>query len=291
MEAADFAAEEPLEGLADPDVTEPVVETPHHHSSIIHRPPVRSRPSGLNNTPSSAYSATAARISYLIAKDKSLSSWKIFYSGEGCVRDFFLAIEENKYASDIPDEYLVRRFHELLTGSALKFFRSIRKEGLSYQQVKSQFFTAFGTEEFDYTTEQNIRCMKQGSSQPFKDFLINVRDLNSKLSSPIPDNALLSIVRHNINDNLKHCIVPIRITDFEHLTEVATRFEAIPKPQPKIVSAVASHALCPKCDQPGHHFRTCPNVSGMVCFKCKTPGVITRWCPKCSSSPSTSKNA
>lgn len=227
------------------------------------------------------------------SKSISLNKWNLKFDGHSCVRDFFVALDECILAYDVTEDYVVRRFHETLSGHALKYYRSIRNEKLSLSDIKSLFLSTFGLIDFDDTTEREIRNLKQKPNQPIREFLIEVRDLNSKLSRPIPDQALLPIIKYNIHPRYSLCLATNRISNLETLVEIATNFEAYdhstlrafsreqPSPKSPILASFSTSG-CPKCGKTGHSYRSCPNVPGVICFQCKNPGFLTRDCPNCN---------
>lgn len=230
------------------------------------------------------------------SKGLSLSKWKLSFDGHTCVRDFFISLDENIIAYDVHEDYVVRRFHEVLSGHALKFYRSIRDDALTLPQIKTIFIRTFGPVDFDDATERELRNMKQKGNQPIREFLIEIRALNSKLALPLSDRSLLPIIKFNLHPRYALCLSTNRITDLDTLLEIAANFEAYDHPTQKAlsrdipaicattnnVSVASTSALCPKCDKPGHSYRSCPNIPGQICFKCKRPGFLTRDCPNCN---------
>lgn len=51
---------------------------------------------------------------------------KINYSGKTCVREFITQIEEYLLCKNFDENFLVGSFSDLLSGTALKWFRSVR---------------------------------------------------------------------------------------------------------------------------------------------------------------------
>lgn len=222
-------------------------------------------------------------------KEFPLTKWGLKFDGKACVREFFVSIEENIDAWNVSHNYVVRRFHELLSGTALKYFRSIRSPALTFDDIKFNFFQTFGTFDFDFITERELRNRKQSATQNISDYLIEIRDLNNKLSFPIPEEKLVDIVKYNLHTRYSPCLSTNRITDLDCLLEICRNFENFyTEPSKAKVFAPVSKPvpstsqLCAKCDQPGHPYRLCPNIPGLICFKCKLPGVITKSCPNCT---------
>lgn len=233
----------------------------------------------------------------VFAKQESLSKWNLIYSGKTCVREFFNRIEEERYARELSSEYIVRRFHELLSDSALKYFRSIRSSSICYNDLKSAFYRTFDTVDYEYKIERQLRELKQTETQSARDFVIDIRDLNSKLRSPISESDLLTIIKYNLHPRFYPCLATNVITDIDTLLQVVSNFETFQANIiPKVVAPIktpesdAAHLLCPKCNNHGHSYRFCPNIPGPICFKCHRPGYITRDCPVCNNQSTNQKN-
>lgn len=239
---------------------------------------------------------TYAPVSSCSKKSISLTKWGIFFDGHSCVRSFFLSVDECITAYDVTQDYVLRRFHELLRGYALKYFRTIREPSLNFETLRCLFFRTFSPVDFDAATERDLRNCKQKAGQSIMEFIVEVKSLNSMLSSPIPDSALLPILKYNLHPRYSLCLSTNRISDINTLIEIATNFESydrkalqvlsVQNPGPSSVrsgtGSPADSTLCAKCAKPGHSFRSCPNLPGIVCFRCKKPGFVTRQCPECN---------
>lgn len=219
-------------------------------------------------------------------KSESLSKWNISYSGDSCVREFFARVEEEGIARSINPSYVVLRFHELLGGSALKYFRAIRSPSLSYNDLKAAFLRTFGTADYDFKVERQLRALKQTCDQSVVDFVIQIRDLNSKLHRPIDEDSLLTIVKYGLHARYHPCLASNIIKDMDSLLQLSKNFETYQEhtSTPVVVAPVSSGnpPVCLKCNSTGHDYRGCPNVSGTICFKCKLEGYLTRDCPRCN---------
>lgn len=251
------------------------------------------RDAGLGDGVNNPLPGFSGRLPY---KDISLTKWNVKFSGKGCVREFFLAVEENQSARDLPLSYVVKRFHELLSDSALKYFRSIKSTTLTYDQLKTAFFSTFGVADFNFSMERKIRETRQGVNQSIQDYVIDMYDMNQKLAVPILEESLVTIIKYNLHPRYTPCVATNRIKDIDSLLEVCKNFEVFDRPQKAtyplkvgVLNAVASVStptastqVCPKCGGKNHSYRFCPNIPGMICFKCKTPGVITANCLKCN---------
>lgn len=258
-------------------------ETPLRESIIISRPPpIPPRPTpgtSRSNLPSPMKSEECP--GYLL-KRFSLRKWNINYTGDTCVRSFFTSIEEEKDSDDISDGYLLKRFHEVLSGRALNYFRSIRGPDLTYPELKKYFFKTFGAIDYEFKTEQQVRNLKQKSDQSVIHFVHQISQLNDTLRKPVDKSDLLEIIIHNMHPKYFPCLSIHKFTDLDALVDTTSHFESfLPKTTKLISSATNQSQQCPKCNKTGHPYRSCPDFPGMLCFKCRTPGFITRDCPKC----------
>lgn len=193
---------------------------------------------------------------------------------------------------------MVRRFHELLSGSALKFFRAIRYPELSYAELKAAFFKTFDVTDYDFKVESQLRALSQKANQSVVDFVIQARDLNAKLRTPVTEESLFNIVKYGLNPRYHPCLATNIVRDINGLLEVARNFEAFQSLRPARLALASVSAnvdeepgtrpsvVCMKCDATGHNYRNCPNIAEAVCFRCKRVGAITRDCPRCNPTPS-----
>lgn len=295
-------------------------ETPHRDSPIISRPPPPIPPRrSVGSSQSILPSPIRSDDGPPFVKQFSLTKWKISFDGNTCVREFFSSLDECREADNLTDSYLVRRFHEVLSGIALQYYRSIRRPGLTFIEIRQAFLKTFGSADFEFRIGQEVRNLKQRPEQSVKEFVIRVTYLNAKLSKPIEEPELVDIVTHNMLPKYTPCLSIQKFPDLNSLIEAASHFESFLK-TPKAVASLDSSVnptsssgqasqspkprlnkphqsgskvqSCPtcsqtqphclKCNNPGHSYRSCPVVTGMLCFKCRTPGFITRDCPKCN---------
>lgn len=154
-----------------------------------------------------------------------MTKWEIKFSGNTCVRDFFFRIEEESDARGVPSSYIVRRFHELLIDTALKYFRSIKHPELCYASLKAAFLKTFDVVDFDFKVERELRGLKQRGNQSVRDFIIEARDLNSKLVSPIGEDSLFLIIKYGLHPRYFPCLATNLINDLDSLLQIAGNFE------------------------------------------------------------------
>lgn len=158
--------------------------------------------------------------------NESLTKWNLIFSGESCVREFFLRVQEEGIAWGVSPSYVVRRFHELLAGSALKYFRAIRCPGLTYSELRSAFFRTFDVVDYEFKIERQLRALTQESDQSVVDFIIEARYLNSKLSAPVSEDVFFKIIKYGMHPKYHPCLANNVVKDIDGLLGVAKNFEA-----------------------------------------------------------------
>lgn len=276
--------------MASGDRADPIVETPRQPSPILQPRPRVAIPEAaerfFESISEEAPRQYAPRCVHTSQKEESLSKWNLNFSGDSCVREFFSRVEEETEARVVTHQCVVRRFHELLSGSALKYFRSIRIPGLEYAHLKAAFYRTFDVTDYDFKIERELRSLKQGSTQTVRDFVINARDLNSRLRTPIDESSLFTIVKYGMHPRFYPCLATNLIVDMDALLQVASNFETFQIASSSTMSVaplqVETPPLCLKCGEAGHQYRACVKFPGPVCFRCKRPGVITRDCGSCN---------
>lgn len=282
MDLRDFDVFE--DSITYPDVDDNPVTTTQHHAT--------------HNTP--------ITIVTKCHRDINIASWGIKFDGQSCVRDFFIKVEEAIISKEVSHAKIIKRFHEFLNGTALKFFRSQRDTVSNWQHLKDIFYSQFDVIDFDTKMHQHIYSLKQTQNQTVSDFVIEIKDLNSKLKDPIPDSKLVSIIKYNLLPSYTPCLSVSYIPNLETLVAMTRNFESfnnssnnlnafhqsnkfINKQQTyRVAPVVADAPLCLKCKHTGHSYRACPNIQGVICFKCGTPDTVSSKCTKCNNNPTTS---
>lgn len=165
-------------------------------------------------------------IIYNITKNINLKSWNIKFSGDSCVNEFLNQVEEIRSARDVDISVVVRGFSEFLQGTALKFYRSIKHTLHSWTDICQEFTRNFQSIDFEYSTEKTIRETKQKENQSVFAFIIDLKDLNYRLSKPISEESLLEIVKHNLLPKYAPLLANNFINSFEHLISASKNFEA-----------------------------------------------------------------
>ena len=141
------------------------------------------------------------------------------------------------------EETVVRAFPDLFTGLARKWFRGIEKQELSWSRLKLLLKAQFEDLEFDFTTEAALRARKQGASEKISNFVIEVRDLNSKLEVPLSEETLFNIIKFTLRAEYAYCLI---FSTASSINEVVKLGRMLEKYAPHLIKneAPAAQATC-----------------------------------------------
>lgn len=122
---------------------------------------------------------------------------KIKYDGKTCVRAFIQRIQEFCTARNIPDTKLLASATEIFTGDALHWYRSIKDNVSSWQEVL-HLIKDFDKPDYDYRLITEIRERTQGKTESITIYLSILAGMFARLSKPLSEEDKLEIVLHNI---------------------------------------------------------------------------------------------
>lgn len=223
----------------------------------------------------------------------------ISYSGNTCVRDFILQVEEFFLYKNFSEPLLVGSFSDLLTGTAAKWFRIVRSTISSWPELKAALLKRFDTLEFDYHLESELRTRKQKPSESLPEFITDIMDMANRLAEPLMESVLITIVMHNMLPVYMPFVVGRVVPSLDAFIDIGRQLEMFvdrkpvkdtSKPKPRSCAG-KTETICLKCNAKDHLYKNCPTYPGMICFKCKKPDVTTRSCDVCNPiKPSPSKN-
>lgn len=220
---------------------------------------------------------------------------KINFEGKTCVREFIIQVEEYFLYKNFDESLLVGSFSDLLSGSAAKWFRTIRFSISSWNELKVALLKRFDKLEFDYFLEYDLRTRKQKLNESLPDFITELMDMASRLSSPVSESVIITIAKHNMLSIYTPYVLGKTISSLECFINLGKELEVFVNKKPlkdsyksfkveKIQSnAVNSNeVVCLKCKSIGHTYKNCSSIPGIICFKCRKLGVITKFCDVCN---------
>ncbi|XP_073967158.1 uncharacterized protein [Choristoneura fumiferana] len=233
-------------------------------------------------------------------KKPDLSKFRYKFNGKTCVREFLTNFEEYCVARDIADNHILNSFAEVLTDSALKWFRSVRTNIFTWQRLKFELLRRFDKLNFDYQLEFDLRTRKQRQGETLSDFIIDLVDMSNRLTIPLQELTLLEILRHNMLPKYSMHLLGRNIISINELVQFSKIIEEYnstqteerkpqidarkfnKKPYVAVVTSPPSAKNCLKCDESGHSFKECRKIPGMICFRCKKANTTVKFCTNCN---------
>ena len=238
----------------------------------------------------------------------------IQYDGRTCVKAFVQRLSELCYSRGINEETLFRGAAELFSGDALSWYRGVRDEIHSWQELQASLLSDHLPADYDARLMQEIRTRTQGPDESVINYLSVMSCLFARLSHPLAESDKLEIVLLNIRPfyTTQLALNPAQSwSDLKHkckLLEVA-RERADRFREPSVVTdtclapdlgyknnnaktlkeytpgvaaiqASTDGTFCVRCRVGGHNLSRCPSKR-LVCFGCGEDGVTIQTCQKC----------
>ncbi|KAJ8972264.1 hypothetical protein NQ317_006532 [Molorchus minor] len=239
--------------------------------------------------------------------------WGISFSGDGVSKQ----VEERRLASNIPEGDLLASVVDLLQGSALILYRSIRHDISSWEDFKCRFREEF--QPFDYEDElkQEIRNRRQGPDESIGIYFACMKNLFSRLITKLEEKEKLTLLRRNLLPYFIHNLGLVEYTKVDELLGLCKKLEinkltaerCHPTPSGNLLEpdlsqpagttdrrvrplmkqdrnrlrvATVEETKCWNCSRSGHRFRDCRAPRHVFCFGCGADNVVKRNCSKCS---------
>ncbi|XP_050665158.1 uncharacterized protein LOC126965563 [Leptidea sinapis] len=139
-------------------------------------------------------------INIAVTCDKSVTSelGRLKFDGKSCVRSFIERANEFSEARNIPDSKFLSLATEIFTGDALHWFRTIKDQVSSWDDLVVLLKQDFDKSDYDYRLVSEIRSRTQGETENITIFLSILSGMFARLSNPMPEEDKLEIVLHNI---------------------------------------------------------------------------------------------
>lgn len=249
------------------------------------------------------------------------------YKGDGCPRDFIQKVEEFAISRNIDQKRLHNRIFDLLTGTALDWYRAKRLTLTDWKTFKTQFIKDFEIHDHDFYLSQTINSRKQKPNERIIMFFSAMEALFSKLHEPLSEQSKINILRRNMNPTYSSKLLPTDIASIDQLFQACKWYESCNglsqnnifeqnvSDQQKTLNYSSStrppqippfpfkheipiHSLtpqtgsilrfsCPRCRTNDHQLETCTSKK-IICFRCGKENVTYTKCNNCHKH---SKNA
>lgn len=205
---------------------------------------------------------------------------------------------------------------DLFEGRALIWYRAIRAEVNSWQELVSKIREQFQPTDYNQKLLEEIKKRTQGNDETIGIYLSVMRALFGRMTCAVEEGSQLKIILRNLTPFYQTQLGLIEIKNIEHLRELGKRLEArreaveaftapskknsTLEPDLAYVSTAASvnttnvstisskgesqkPFLCFNCNKPGHKAIACLEKKKKYCYRCKTEGFTVRSCPKCNN--------
>jgi hypothetical protein len=242
-------------------------------------------------------------------KPSTVASLNLRFNGRSCVKAFLQRVDELSASRRISDTGLLASAVELFEGDALLWYRGIRDEATSWEQLKTFLIEEFLPFDYDRRLLKEIRNRTQGPNENISTYISIMYNYFSRLTRTLTEQEMFDIVSINVRPEYAVPLAMYSVSTLKELKRVcrvledswqrANSFVEPPKPssnslaadlcckavsRPR-VEANVTQRFCPRCQTDAHGWRECPSKR-IVCFKCGTPDVTVLTCPSCSPRPS-----
>lgn len=250
-----------------------------------------------------------------------LEKWKISYDGTGSVSDFLFKVETLSSRSRCSNEHLLSNFHVLLAGKAEQWYWLFMKQNrdITYPIIKYALTKEFGFLESEHDILLKISLRKQQHKESYDDLHTILISMNSRMRSPLPDSALIDIIKRNLQPSLRFLLFSSESKTLNEFRDIARKAERILRDNKSIVPNVSpmrnvseldsmsselddfssddpqlealqiskgnnkydySNIKCWNCLSNGHSYIYCDkDINERFCFKCGKKGFLTPSCP------------
>ncbi|XP_048000953.1 uncharacterized protein LOC125237805 [Leguminivora glycinivorella] len=249
-------------------------------------------------------------------KYQTVSSLNLKFNGRSCVKAFLQRVEELAASRRITEARLLASAVELFDGDALMWYRGIRTEVSTWDQLKAALIEEFLPFDYDRRLLKEIRNRTQGSNENISTYISIMQNYFSRLNSELSDQEKFDIVSINVRPEYTVPLAIQSVTTLKDLKRVcrvledswqrANAFVEPPRPSSSTLAAdlsfksssrpkvEAAHTMekpfCVRCRVDTHSLRECKSKR-VVCFKCGKGGVTYPDCPNCLSQASTSSSS
>ncbi|CAH2249835.1 jg6096 [Pararge aegeria aegeria] len=153
---------------------------------------------------------------------------KIKYSGKTCVRAFIQKVEEFVTSRSITYDKLLTFAYEIFTEDALHWYRCVKDNATSWNELVLLLKQDFGSQDYDYRLLAEIRSRTQGESENIAVYLSIMHGMFSRLGKKISDEDKLEILLHNIRPCYASTLASAKeISDVEQLKTLCRNYETI----------------------------------------------------------------
>lgn len=153
---------------------------------------------------------------------------KLKFDGKSCVRSFIQRVNEFSEARGISSSKLLSYATEIFVEDALHWFRSVREQVSSWDELEVLLKQDFDKADYDYRLLAEIRSRTQGEAENITIYLSILSGMFSRLSNPLSEVDRLEIILHNIRPCYASILASVtEVKAIEQLRLLCKNFENI----------------------------------------------------------------
>lgn len=153
---------------------------------------------------------------------------KLKFSGKTCVRSFLQKVDDIIRSRNIPKEHVLQFAFEIFTDDALHWYRYIRHQVDTWDDVVALLKRDFSKSDYDYRLMSEIRQRTQGERENITIYISIMHGMFSRLDNEPTEAEKLEILLHNIRPCYASTMAAsAKITTIEALADLCKSYEDI----------------------------------------------------------------
>lgn len=223
---------------------------------------------------------------------------------------FLENVEELRLSHGVSSKQLFDSAHELFSGKALIWFRSIKNKISDWTHLVNELRLQFQPPNFNDKLLQEIRSRTQGPNENMGMYIAVMTNMFNRLTVRVDEATRIKILLQNIAPFYQSQLGLVSVTSVDQLLQIGRQLEArkdtiesfAPPPRNRMglmepdlayiygestsssPSQIDVLLTCWNCRKPGHVARKCSQSKTRYCFKCGTPNCTVNTCTNCSKS-------
>jgi hypothetical protein len=162
-------------------------------------------------------------------KGLAISKWNVKFSGEGGLSlvDFFRQVDMYVETEGMSEGKLVRKAGQLFKGAALEWYMSSKHRFKRWKHIVQGLREAFLPEDADFFILQQCDRRQQQKNETFELFWAKMNKLFDSLSSELPEQQKLNILKRNLKPAHRIGIALVDIRTIEELRVHCRRLDGL----------------------------------------------------------------
>lgn len=160
-------------------------------------------------------------------RDHKIYKWNLKFSGDGnqSLMTFLADVEDKRVSRRVSHEALFQSSSELLSGTALIWFRSRRSSIATWPELVEQLKKTFLDPNYDDQLMGEIRRRTQGADEKPAIYLAKMRSLFDRLATPLSEGQKVEIVEQRLRKEYLQLLPLTTYTTLGELEDVVARLQ------------------------------------------------------------------